>query len=303
MSVSKSSPISVVVQVPEGDEARRRPCRRRRAWPSRRPSVAADHDLHQLEAHDLGVEGVGGVEVLGWRTRRGGIPCRLASRQHGPLRYRPPTLPGRGRPGSSSGRSASAGLALARVAAVTTTSAPTAPPASRPAAASRFLAAWERSLRGTWVVDARFERVTAAGRRLDTRGPHGPAPARPARRRARARSTPAWAGARLACAPDEDGRGALPGGGPAPVPTPRRWPRSCARSPPTSRGAGALYAVREEGDCFRLRLRLRVLSPPYGERARFCFDPAHRGAGAIRDREAGGRRPHGGDQRPGPADR
>jgi hypothetical protein len=40
------------------------------------------------------------------------------------------------------------------------------------------------------------------------------------------------------------------------------------------RGAGALYAVRDEGNCFRLRLRLRVLSPPYGERARFCFDPA-----------------------------
>jgi hypothetical protein len=34
----------------------------------------------------------------------------------------------------------------------------------------------------------------------------------------------------------------------------------------------SLYSLRVEGACFALRLERRYPSPPYGERARFCFD-------------------------------
>ena len=41
-------------------------------------------------------------------------------------------------------------------------------------------------------------------------------------------------------------------------------------------GPTSFYGVRSDGrDCFALRLRRVVLSPPYGLRARFCFDPVN----------------------------
>jgi hypothetical protein len=140
------------------------------------------------------------------------------------------------------------------------------------AAASRFLAAWERSLRGTWVVDARFERVTAAGRRLTldihtAQRPPDRLSAGQGRIEARA------GGRRLGCASGEDDVLRCREEGSA-----RPYDDEVADDLRTLTtyvsGSGALYAVRGEGDCFQLRLRLGVLSPPYGERARFCFDPA-----------------------------
>ncbi|MEY2478951.1 MAG: hypothetical protein QOG87_4266 [Actinomycetota bacterium] len=150
--------------------------------------------------------------------------------------------------------------------------APTEPPAVSTAAASRFLAAWERSLRGTWVVDARFVRVTAAGGRLTLEVHTAQRP--PDRLSAgQGRVEARLGGRRLGCTAGEDGVLACKEEGGA-----RPYDEEVAEDMRTLatyvRGPGAFYAVGDEGDCFRLRLRLRVLSPPYGERARFCFDRA-----------------------------
>jgi hypothetical protein len=172
--------------------------------------------------------------------------------------------------GAAVGAVASVGLSIAGWPAHDERPAPV--PRESAAAASRFLAMWERSRLSTWVVDARFDRVTAGGRTLTVDVHMAQRPpdrlisglgAVNARRH----------GQRLACAPDAEGLVHCRPGGPAPpyeeeVADELRILRTYVLGP------GAFYAVREEGDCFRLRLRLRVLSPPYGERARFCFDEA-----------------------------
>lgn len=38
-------------------------------------------------------------------------------------------------------------------------------------------------------------------------------------------------------------------------------------------GDRPVYRVSQQGDCFDLRLVAAIHAPPYGERARFCFDP------------------------------
>ena len=140
------------------------------------------------------------------------------------------------------------------------------------AAAAAFLDAWRRSRRATWVVEARFERVVG-GRRTIILDMHmaqrppdrvvvGPG-AIDARR----------GGRRLACAAREDGDLTCRDGGPAPP-----YESEVDAELDLLEGyvaAGGLYAVADEpGGCFRLRLRRVILSPPYGQLARFCFDPA-----------------------------
>jgi hypothetical protein len=149
---------------------------------------------------------------------------------------------------------------------------PPTPARESAAAASRFLAAWERSRTGTWAVDARFVRVTTAGRTLTTEIHTAQRP--PDRLITGLGSVNARRGGqRLACASDEAGQLTCRPGGPT-VPYEDEVADELRILATYVRGPGAFYAVREEGDCFRLRLRLRVLSPPYGERARFCFDDA-----------------------------
>jgi hypothetical protein len=145
-------------------------------------------------------------------------------------------------------------------------------PRESAAAASRFLAAWERSRLGTWAVDARFERTTAAGRRLEVDVHMAQRP--PDRLVTGLGSVNARRGSRrLACAANEDGVVACRE---ADVLGP--YADEVAGDMQVLRtyvnGSGGFYAVREDGACFLLRLRLRVLSPPYGVRARFCFDDA-----------------------------
>jgi hypothetical protein len=149
---------------------------------------------------------------------------------------------------------------------------PPVPPRESAAAASRFLEAWERSRLATWSVDARFERVTAAGRRLSVDVHMAQRP--PDRLVTGLGSVNSRrAGQRLACAPDAEGEVHCRPGGPAP-----RYEDEVAAEvrilATYVRGPARFYAVREEGHCFRLRLRLNVLSPPYGVLARFCFDDA-----------------------------
>ena len=144
------------------------------------------------------------------------------------------------------------------------------PPRETAAAGSRLLAAWERSRVGTWVVDARFERVTATGRRLEVDVHMAQRP--PDRLITGLGSVNARRGShRLACASGEDGvvacrEAEVLGPYADEVAADMRVLRAYVSGP------SAFYAVREEAGCFRLRLRLRVLSPPYGERAQFCFD-------------------------------
>ena len=147
-------------------------------------------------------------------------------------------------------------------------------PSPRPsaAAATQFLAAWERSRSGTWAVDARFARATAAGRTL-TIDIH--MAQRPPDRLITGLGTvnARRGGQRLACAPDADGAVHCRPGGPAP-PYADEVADELRILDTYVNGPSAFYAVARDGDCFELRLRLRVLSPPYGERARFCFDRA-----------------------------
>lgn len=147
-----------------------------------------------------------------------------------------------------------------------------AAPAETEAAARRFVAAWERSRRGTWVVEASFARVTSTGRRLETSIHMAQ---RPPDRLVTGLGTidSRRGGERLACAADAQEMVRCRSGGPA-----RPYDAEVEDDLDILRGyvdaERGFYGVLQEGACFRLRLRRSVLSPPYGQRARFCFDPA-----------------------------
>lgn len=147
------------------------------------------------------------------------------------------------------------------------------PPPETAAAARRFVDAWRRSRESTWVLDGRFERVTTAGKRLATDVHIAQRP--PDRVVTGLGTIDARVGdSRLACAPDDAGQVHCRRAGVA-----RPYAEDVADVVRNLRsyvlGPGRFYAVSEDGRwCFRVRLIRRVLSPPYGEHARFCFDPA-----------------------------
>jgi hypothetical protein len=137
--------------------------------------------------------------------------------------------------------------------------------------AEDFVAQWRRMRLGTWVVEARFARVTAAGRRLESDVHMAQRP--PDRLVAGLGAVDARRGdVRLACAtgPDDvlrcrDGARAQP--------YDEEVEAEVAILRTYVLGSGAFYAVRAEGACFVLSLSRQILSPPYGRRATFCFDP------------------------------
>jgi hypothetical protein len=139
-----------------------------------------------------------------------------------------------------------------------------------PDAAQPFLDAWRRSRTGTWAVDGRFERVTSAGKRLAAAIHLAQRP--PDRLVTGLGSIAARRGERrLACSPSEDGALHCRDGGPAP-PYEQEVAEDLRVLATYVIGQGALYNVRADNGCFALRLRARYLTPPYGDRARFCFD-------------------------------
>ena len=149
---------------------------------------------------------------------------------------------------------------------------PAAPtPRESPAAADAFLAAWRRSRLGTWVVDSRFERRTAAGAHL-TAEVH--MAQRPPDRLVVGLGTVMGRrdGRRLVCHAGDSAVLTCRDGGTAPP-----YAAEVAEELGNLRGyvgpVGFYAVAREAGGCFRLRLRAGVLSPPYGQLARFCFDP------------------------------
>jgi hypothetical protein len=164
----------------------------------------------------------------------------------------------------------------------------TKPVASRPAAAA-FADAWQRSRTGTWVVRMAFTRRTAARGHLDDelriaqRPPDrlivGPLGAVAGRIGDRTVNCGTGATGVFRCAADQQ---ALPYADEV------RGEVSTLRS--YFAGRYPLYTVSRDGGCFTLRLSRRYPSPPYGNRARFCFD---RATGAPTKREI--HRPEGSD--------
>jgi hypothetical protein len=165
----------------------------------------------------------------------------------------------------------------------------TKPVAARPADVDAFADAWQRSRTGTWFVRMAFTRRTAAGGHLDDeiriaqRPPDrltvGPLGAVAGRIGDRTVNCAIGATGVFRCAADQ----------PAPP-----YPDEVSREVSTLRsyfaGRYPLYSVGHDGDCFTPRLRRRFPSPPFGDRARFCFD---RATGAPTRREV--RRPEGTD--------
>jgi len=156
----------------------------------------------------------------------------------------------------------------------TTTTVPHASaPRPRPSAADAYLAAWRRSQLGTWRVVLRWER-RAGGGRLDDVIRIAQRP--PDRLVIGAGSVNARRdGRRLACAAGSDGRLLCRDAGGAP-PYEQQVDQQEAVLRQQLAGPEALYTVGRAGSsCYDLRLRfLRFPAPPYGRRARFCFDAA-----------------------------
>jgi hypothetical protein len=138
---------------------------------------------------------------------------------------------------------------------------------------AEFLGAWARSRRGTWVVRLAFTRRTVAGGQLDDEmriaqrppdrlvvGPLGAVTGR-------------LGGSTVNCGLGATGVLRCGRGTPAPPYAEEvRGEVDALRSYLV--GTSPLYRLQREGRCFVLSLRYRYPSPPYGDRARFCFDAA-----------------------------
>jgi hypothetical protein len=146
------------------------------------------------------------------------------------------------------------------------------PPLRGRAAARAFLTTWRESRLATWVVEGTYERRTTSGRRVASEVRVAQRPpdrlvvglgAVQARRDAR----------RLACAPDPDGVLRCADDGRAP-PYAAEVEDEVRVLATYVEGDVPLYEVTaDDPGCFTLRLVVELPAPPYGRRARFCFDP------------------------------
>lgn len=156
----------------------------------------------------------------------------------------------------------------------TTTATTAAPAASRPADARGFLAAWRRSLTATYAVEERIERRLVDGRRVtsDVRLVQRP----PDRLRIGSGTVTArLQGRQYGCTTGTDGKLGCQAGGPAPSYAKAVTDELAVLRPLVAR-ATAPYRVARGRDpgCWTLVLRTRLLAPPYGEDATFCYDRA-----------------------------
>ena len=159
---------------------------------------------------------------------------------------------------------------------------PTRTPGGHPAPSpDAFLAAWERKLTGTWVVVSAFSRTTEDGRTLNGEIVEVQRP--PDRlRRGLGSVEGRIAGRRIGCAATVAGSSECREGGIAP-PYDEEVAAELALLRGYVLGPTRLYTViADRSGCFHLRLVQRMLAPPYGEAARFCFDAA---TGALRSSE------------------
>jgi hypothetical protein len=149
-------------------------------------------------------------------------------------------------------------------------------------AEAMFVAAWERSERGTYYVESTFLRVMADGRELES-------PVEVVRRppdylRFQFGGVDGRLGGRpVVCTSDPDGVVACDLARTPPVPHDDLVDEVMSRWEGYFEGDVPLYRVSTEGDgCFDLRLARFELEPPYGTYARFCFDEA---TGAVTETE------------------
>jgi len=167
--------------------------------------------------------------------------------------------------------SARTAAALVMLAACTSHHSPAMPsPVAQRTAADAFVAAWKRSLEGTWAVDAVFERRIGTKRLTfdvhEARRPPDPL------RVAGGTVEGSVNGRVVACTTGTDGALTCRDGGPAP-PYADEVAKEVATLAAYFNGADPLYrAAAAGGGCFELVLRHTILAPPYGESARFCFD-------------------------------
>lgn len=147
-------------------------------------------------------------------------------------------------------------------------------------AAPAYVADWRRSQLATWKVVLRWQR-TAGGSHLDDQIRIAQRP--PDRLSVALGSVEARQGdRRLACAAGEDGRLRCRDAGPAP-PYDQEVSAGEAVLRQQLLGPKRLYDVTATSPhCYDFGLRVNYPAPPYGRRARFCFDQAT-GAPTLRD--------------------
>ena len=142
-----------------------------------------------------------------------------------------------------------------------------------PRAARAFLAAWEQSLRGTYVVEYRFTRVLADGRRFE--GSTTLAQRPPDRLFVGLGTVDGTVDGRLVdCTTDPTGVLRCFSGAPA-GDYDDEVASEMDRLRPYVEGDDPLYRTSWDGEeCFALALLLDLSTAPYGTSARFCFDDA-----------------------------
>jgi hypothetical protein len=175
-------------------------------------------------------------------------------------------------------------VGIAATAAVAATRGPTeprpAPVHSSPDAAHAYIADWRRSQLATWKVLLRWRRQVG-GSQLEDNVSIAQRP--PDRLSVAPGATEARHGNRsLACAPGDDGRLRCRDAGAAP-PHDQEVATGEAVLKDQLTGRGRLYDVASSSPhCYDLRLRVSYPAPPFGQRARLCFDDAT-GAPTLRE--------------------
>jgi hypothetical protein len=144
--------------------------------------------------------------------------------------------------------------------------------AARRSDAAAFLSAWAASRAGTWKVDATFERTPASG----TGKLSSPLEMvqRPPDRLVRQFGgvTGVVDGKEVGCTAGPNDKVQCRNG--ASVDYDQEVATELERLQAYVAGPVPIYAVtREAAGCFRLDRQIEYLAPPYGDHARFCFDP------------------------------
>jgi hypothetical protein len=144
--------------------------------------------------------------------------------------------------------------------------------AARRTDAAAFLSAWAASRAGTWKVDATFERTLASGKGKLSNSLE--MVQRPPERLVRQAGsvTGVVDGKEIGCAPGPSDKVQCRTG--ASVSYDEEVATELKRLQVYVAGPVPIYAVTREGaSCFRLDRQIEYLAPPYGDHARFCFDP------------------------------
>lgn len=157
-----------------------------------------------------------------------------------------------------------------------------AEPVTGDEAAEAFMAAWERSERGTYYVESTFHRVMATGRELESTYEVVQRP--PDTLRFQLGGVDGRIGGRpVACAEEPDESVSCTVTDTEPVPHDRLVAEHLEAWDSLLAGPQRLYRVEQHADgCFVLTLTRFELVPPYGNYARFCFDAA---TGAVLESE------------------